>query len=84
MKKILIVTACLGLISLSSCKKDRVCECTNTYTNSNGNVTTDPVANVTYKDVKKGDAKTICQKSTSTYVNQSGGTSTSVNDCKLK
>jgi hypothetical protein len=84
MKKILLLTACVGLISLTSCKKDHVCECTNTYTNSNGNVTTDPVANVTYKDVKNGDAKSLCQKSTSTYVNHSGGTTTSVNDCKLK
>ena len=78
------MAACVGLISLTSCKKDHVCECTSTYTNSNGTVTTNPVDNVTYKDVKKGDAKTLCQKSTSTYVNNSGGTTTSVNDCKLK
>lgn len=70
--------------SITSCKKDRVCECTNTYTSSSGNVITDPNANVTYIDSKKRDAKDHCQKSTRANVNGSGGTSTSVYDCKLK
>ncbi|WP_317898229.1 hypothetical protein [Aurantibacillus circumpalustris] len=84
MKKILLLTACVGLISLTSCKKDRVCECTNTYTSSSGNVTTDPASNITYKNISGGDAKSLCQKSTTTYVNQSGDTSIQVSDCKLK
>lgn len=69
---------------VSSCKKDRVCECTYTYTDASGDVYTNPVANTTYKEVKRGEAKTLCQPSTSTYVNSSGGTSTEVYDCKLK
>lgn len=84
MKINVVLIACLSLISLSSCKKDLVCECTNTYTSSSGNVTTDPAANVTYKDIRKSDAKSLCQKSTVTSVNQSGATTTQVYDCKLK
>lgn len=84
MKKNVLMIACIGLISLSSCKKDRICECTNTYTSSSGNVTTDPVANVTYVDSKSNEAKSLCQKSTVTSVNTNGATSTRVMDCKLK
>lgn len=84
MKKITFIFACLVIISFSSCKKDRVCECTNTNTNSSGTVTTDLNQNTTYKDVKKHDAKSLCQKSSTVYVNSSGGTSTYVSDCKLK
>lgn len=76
--------ACIGLISLSACKKDRVCECTNTTTSSSGNVNTDSPANITYINSTMGDAKSNCQKTNGTYVNASGGTSTYVYDCKLK
>lgn len=84
MKKNVLLMSCISLISLSACKKDRVCECTNTYTSSSGNVTTDPLANVTYNDSRQMEAKSLCQKSTVTTVNPSGATSTQVNDCKLK
>lgn len=84
MKKILVAMACLGMVAFTSCKKDRVCECTNTNTSSSGNVTTDLNVNTSYTDIKKSDAKSICQKSTSVHVNSSGGTSTYVSDCKLK
>ena len=84
MKKIIWIVACFGIISLSACKKDRVCACTETNTSSSGNVTTDLEQNITYKDVKKSDAKSLCQKSSRVYVNSSGGTSTYVSDCKLK
>jgi hypothetical protein len=84
MKKYSLLVAALFAISLSSCKKDRVCECTYTYTDSDGDVTTDPMANTTYREIKKSDAKSLCQNSTRTNVNRSGGTSTAVSDCKLK
>ncbi|MCC6372375.1 MAG: hypothetical protein IT236_15330 [Bacteroidia bacterium] len=84
MKKNVLILASIGLMGFTACKKDRVCECTNTYTSSSGNVTTDPVANVTYVDARRMDAKSLCQKSTVTTVNSSGATSSQVNDCKLK
>lgn len=62
MKTITLISAVFGLMSLASCKKDRVCECTNTYTSSSGNVTTQDPANVTYREVRKSDAKSLCQK----------------------
>ena len=84
MKKIILLIVSAGALSLASCKKDRVCECTNTRTDSSGTVTTELNDNTTYKAVKKSEAKSICQKSTSVYVNSGGGTSTNVMDCKLK
>lgn len=84
MKKIIpVLIATIGF-SAFSCKKDRVCECTNTYTSASGNVTTDPMANVTYKDINKRQARDLCQKETRIYVNKNGATSTEVHDCKLK
>jgi hypothetical protein len=47
-------------------------------------VDTNPNDNTTYKSIRKSDAKTICQKSTTTYVSADGSTSTTVHDCKLK
>jgi hypothetical protein len=84
MKQKLLLVMCLGILSLTSCKKDRVCECTTTTTDSSGDVTTDPADNSTYKEIKKGDAKSLCQKTTEVNVSSSGDTYTSVSDCKLK
>jgi|GEM_PF-390081 len=84
MKKITLIAFAIVTLSMASCKKDFLCECTDTYTSSSGNVTTNPVANVTYRDVKHGEAKSLCQKSTVVNVDNSGGTSTNVSDCKLK
>lgn len=85
MKKTLLIVAVAGL-ALVSCKKDRTCECTRTSTYSNGTTSvssTDPVETITLKEVKGGEAKTLCQKMTSTNT-YSTTTNTSVNDCKLK
>ena len=71
-------------LSISSCKKDRTCECTTTYTDSSGDVTTYPNDNTTYREIKKSDAKSRCQKATDTSVDSDGGTSVTVYDCKLK
>lgn len=84
MKKITLIVAAFGLISLASCKKDRVCACTNTTTSSSGNVNTQEAANITYKNMRMSDAKSLCQKSTVVDVNSGGGTTTRVYDCKLK
>lgn len=74
----------LGMTGLISCKKDRQCECTLTSTDTKGTVRTYPAEVTTLKDISKSEAKSYCQKSTSTYVNEGGATSTEVNDCKLK
>ncbi|MBL7931539.1 MAG: hypothetical protein JNL60_06550 [Bacteroidia bacterium] len=84
MKKICVMAMLMATACFSSCKKDRVCECTYTHTDADGDVYTDPMANTTYREIKKSDAKNLCQSSTSTYVNSSGGTTTDDYDCKLK
>ena len=55
MKKITILASALTAIFLVSCKKDRVCECTNT--SSSGGTNT---YKVTYYDAKKKDARLLC------------------------
>jgi len=84
MKKITLVAIAIIAFSMSSCKKDYVCACTTTQTDQSGDVTTNPVDNTTYRDVKKTDAKSRCQKATEVDVNSNGGTTTTVYDCKLK
>ena len=89
MNKIVIVIGVISL-GLASCKKDRVCECTNTHTNYTG--TTTNTNTITYKKVKKSEAKKMCQKITavdnSTTNLSNGGTITHYTDdtydCKLK
>ncbi len=83
MKRFFIVLACLSLISVTACKKDRQCKCTVTTTSPNGNVNTDLDQNTTYVDIRKSDAKTRCQNYTTTYVSQSGGTTVRKGECKL-
>jgi hypothetical protein len=83
MKKILLTAAVAGLM-MASCKKDRDCVCTTTYTDKNGAVTTFPEQTVTIKKVNKGDAKTLCSKTTDVSVDEAGRTTTRVDDCKIK
>lgn len=84
MKKITLMAIAIIALGLGSCKKDFTCECTMTYTSPSGNVTTDPMYNTTYRDMKKSDAKSRCQKETDIDVDTDGRTSTTVYDCKLK
>lgn len=84
MKKISFIAAALIAFSISSCKKDYTCECTQTVTDSSGDVTTDPMYNTTYRDMKKSNAKSHCQDSKEVRVDADGGTTTTVYDCKLK
>jgi len=84
MKKITILAVAIVAINFASCKKDRDCECTTTTTSSSGTTTTSPAQVTTLKEVSGSDAKSLCQKSTMTNVNNAGQTSTTVDDCKLK
>lgn len=55
MKKVIFAIAALGLISLTSCKKDYTCECS-----MNGTV-----LSTTTLHAKKSDAKSACSASSS-------------------
>ena len=83
MKKITLLAVAFVAISLASCKKDRDCECTTTTVSANGTTTTGTAQTTTIKEISKGDAKTQCNKTVYSNTN-SGGTTTSTNDCKLK
>ncbi len=80
MKKILLSLAVLVSLGVTSCKKDRTCECT--YS-SNESGYTASVVDVTIIDAKKKDAKKMCVKTTSEYTSN-GATYTQTTDCKLK
>lgn len=84
MKKISLMAIAVIAMSVISCKKDFTCECTRVHTSASGNVTTDPMYNTTYRDMRKRDAKSRCQKETDVDVADNGNTTTDVYDCKLK
>jgi len=84
MKKFTLFAFALLAISITSCKKDRVCDCTYTQTSSSGNVTSNPNYNTSYKDIRKSDAKSLCASSTETYIDENSKTTTYMYDCKLK
>lgn len=84
MKTKVALFTCTLAFALASCKKDRACVCTTTYTNAGGNVTTMVNQKTTYTDIRKRDAKSLCQKSTIVDIDNNGGTTTTVNDCKLQ
>ncbi|HTN18604.1 MAG TPA: hypothetical protein VL092_13020 [Chitinophagaceae bacterium] len=71
MKKLVLAVAALGLISLTSCKKDYTCECTVSGLGS---------TSTTIKDTKK-KAKDACEKMSSS-VSMGGTTITS--SCAIK
>jgi hypothetical protein len=55
MKKITLLAATLVAITFASCKKDRVCTCTTTFTS--GGTSSEKY---TYFDARKKDARAIC------------------------
>ncbi|MFA6149860.1 MAG: hypothetical protein WC716_00980 [Chitinophagaceae bacterium] len=57
MKKLVLAVAALGLISLTSCKKDYTCSCTG------GTIPYE----YKYTKVKKADAKTACETQNTAY-----------------
>jgi hypothetical protein len=68
MKKVLFI-ATLAVVSLASCKKDRVCTCTTT--SSSGTTTTA----TTYFKATKGDARLLCEMNSSQTVTTAGSVS---------
>ncbi|MCC6182911.1 MAG: hypothetical protein IT237_13870 [Bacteroidia bacterium] len=81
MKKLTIILSVVAVAALTSCKKDRVCECTYTSNAPSGPVTTTNVDKITYSKVSKGTAKKACVTTETTYT---GATYVSTADCKLK
>lgn len=103
MKKQLIFALVALVLIGTACKKDVTCECTtvsnytSTYTNAQGNTTTnanDPQTNTTtrdYKKVKKSKLKTLCGDQKSSYNSNSSspdysstGVSTYETKCEIK
>ncbi len=82
MKKTLLIIAVAGL-AMASCKKDRTCTCTTTYTPVSG-----PSSTATYevivKKAKKNAAKDgMCSSTTSQVTAPTSGTKYETN-CELK
>jgi hypothetical protein len=84
MKKITLMVACVLVMGATSCKKDRNCECTITYTDQNGITQASPATTVTYTKIKKSEVTSICQKTTTKTEDENQNTTTRVEDCKLK
>lgn len=59
-KKIFIAFGILAFVSLTSCRKNRTCNCTTTIT-SNGETTSQPT-DYTLEDVNKEEAEIECAK----------------------
>jgi hypothetical protein len=77
MKKILLISS-IGLVGLmTSCTKDRVCECTTTTGNQIDKTT------VTLTKISSTDAKAACSNRSETFVTGSF-TSSSKTECTLK
>ncbi len=75
MKKVILFAAVATAFSFASCKQEHDCKCSSTTTFG---ATTSPAATstVTYKDVTKRHAKTLCVSSTETDANGAVTTST--------
>ncbi len=82
MKKILLIAAVAGL-AMASCKKDRTCTCTQTWTPTSGAATTSSYE-VTVEKATKGQAKDgECRSYTSQKTAPTAGTKYEVT-CELK
>lgn len=68
MKKVFLVLAVV-LVSLSSCRKDRSCTCTDNGTN---------LGTFSYTNVKRSEAKTYCQTSQTQYQTTNPGATCSL------
>lgn len=82
MKKVILFSAVVSAFSFASCKKDRVCTCTTTYTSGGQTTTGDPDI-VTYNKAKKGAAMSHCLSATSSGDNF-GVPYTATRTCSLK
>ncbi|MCW3076654.1 MAG: hypothetical protein JWO32_1263 [Bacteroidetes bacterium] len=85
MKKTLLIIAIAGL-AMTSCKKDRVCTCNFTVTQSSAGQTVSSSQTVEFTLVKttKRTAKLACIHTKSTDNNTPNYTATQDSDCKLK
>ena len=81
MKKIFLFIAVASAISLTSCKKDRVCTCTSTSTEPGS---TPDIDKVTYLDVSKTNATSKCIGSSQEYKGKDDKMYTITNKCELK
>lgn len=89
MKKITLMVAVAGLVSLTACKKDYVCECTETSTYSDGTNSDSETSSSTteYKGVTKRWVTNTgaCVSSEMTYTEPGEpGSETYKSDCTLK
>lgn len=78
MRKIALAIACMGLLGLASCKKDRSCTCTEVDDSGDATVTTKK-----FTKISKKDAKDACANSSTSYT-YGGKTSTDKTTCELK
>ncbi len=76
MKKVILFVAVISAFSFASCKKDRTCTCTATYSDG----TPSDTYVVTFTKAKKKDVKKDCIDQTST---DASGVKTTLS-CKLK
>ncbi len=80
MKKITLLAVAFVAITFASCKKDRTCACTTTYT-SGGSSSEETI----YFEVKKSDARQFCaQKSSQTNDTAPIASIGSKTTCELK
>jgi len=82
MKKVILFIAVVSAFSFASCKKDRVCTCTTSYTSGGQTTTGDPQI-TTYTKAKKGDAMAHCLNATYSGDNL-GVAYTGTRTCTLK
>lgn len=80
MKKITYLSIVLAGLAFASCKKDRVCECTETSTAPGSSSET---YEYTLKKVKKGVAGDVCESNTNQTTAPVAGY-IYTQDCKLK
>lgn len=78
MKKLFFVCSVLASALLTSCVKERDCQCTTTVTYAGASKSS--TSNTVYKDVTKKQAKSLCASYTTT--DEDGRVTTK--DCKLE
>lgn len=86
MKKVILFVAVVSAFSFASCKKDRVCTCTD-VTTSNGQTQTGDPYNTTWTKATKSQAMAHCLNETrtgSTTIFGQTYTTTTTTTCTLK
>lgn len=65
MKKVTLLAVAVLAISFASCKKDRTCTCSTTYSGGNSSITGGSSV-VKHKKITKGQGKAVCHDTEST------------------